>query len=547
VDQLQVDRHSGPLEGLLVGPQHLIQQQQQPTHHHHWTHEFDQHQVIFQDHQAGFEKAFGKSVAGQPQYTNYQPYQQSVSIYPHVHRDINTGLLNSSIVPADSDASWAEGFKSAQERAADVTKNEINGETSQDTLSKTAGVIADIMDTSGNEKFKKSKFLGLMTDIRDKKVAVEGDKIVEQIQPASNSFDKAQEFIGEKIAISSWEEDFTMQQGPSEIPYAPPRNWKLDFIDDQLKSQYKPDVSHDMDSPQNLEKDSVIEKEMYENDWVSDFQDKMALESQSKNEEMWKQMEDTYDATYLDDQAYTRDFEYSFTQSNPYLSLSEEMLRSTQTHTNLTESILVSEALVQKGIANAQEWYSLGLKQQENENENAAIGALQKALQADPDFVPAYLSLAVSQTNENLTNEAYHSLTEWLNRNTKYGQIKCNPLKTISSSDYHEELIQHLLNAAMSTPGKTLDPEIQTALGILFNISSEYGKAVDCFQAALSVTPNDYQLWNKLGATLANSGESEKAMEAYFNALQINSSYIRARYNLAIACMQMGQHKVLRQ
>jgi peroxin-5 len=43
-------------------------------------------------------------------------------------------------------------------------------------------------------------------------------------------------------------------------------------------------------------------------------------------------------------------------------------------------------------------------------------------------------------------------------------------------------------------------------------------------------------------ATLANFGQSEKAMEAYFNALQINSSYIRARYNLAIACMQMGHN-----
>ena len=42
---------------------------------------------------------------------------------------------------------------------------------------------------------------------------------------------------------------------------------------------------------------------------------------------------------------------------------------------------------------------------------------------------------------------------------------------------------------------------------------------------------------------MANSGESEKAMDAYFQALQINPSYIRARYNLAIACMQLGQHQ----
>ena len=32
-------------------------------------------------------------------------------------------------------------------------------------------------------------------------------------------------------------------------------------------------------------------------------------------------------------------------------------------------------------------------------------------------------------------------------------------------------------------------------------------------------------------------------MDAYFNALQINPRYIRARYNLAIACIQIGQYR----
>lgn len=50
-------------------------------------------------------------------------------------------------------------------------------------------------------------------------------------------------------------------------------------------------------------------------------------------------------------------------------------------------------------------------------------------------------------------------------------------------------------------------------------------------------------LWNKLGATLANSHETSAAIDAYFNALEINPSYIRARYNLAISCINLGQHK----
>jgi peroxin-5 len=51
--------------------------------------------------------------------------------------------------------------------------------------------------------------------------------------------------------------------------------------------------------------------------------------------------------------------------------------------------------------------------------------------------------------------------------------------------------------------------------------------------------PHDYALWNKYGATLANSGRSEEALEAYFEALERKPLYVRARANLGISFLAM--------
>jgi peroxin-5 len=49
------------------------------------------------------------------------------------------------------------------------------------------------------------------------------------------------------------------------------------------------------------------------------------------------------------------------------------------------------------------------------------------------------------------------------------------------------------------------------------------------------VSPEDYTLWNKLGATLANSMRSDEAIDAYIQGLDIKPNYVRALANLAIS------------
>ncbi|KAF9334576.1 Peroxisomal membrane signal receptor PTS1 [Podila minutissima] len=239
---------------------------------------------------------------------------------------------------------------------------------------------------------------------------------------------------------------------------------------------------------------------------------------------------------------------YSFETNNHYLTHPDPMaegIRLTEEGGSLSEAALAFEATVQRDMMNSRAWMMLGNVQAQNEKEEPAIRALEKAVQVDPKNLDAYMNLAVSYTNEGYDHQAYLTLETWLA--TKYPEIAAAngpPVASISSWETHGRVTDLYLQAVRTAPeGANVDADLQVGLGVLFYGSGEYEKAVDCFVAGLKVRPGDYLLWNRLGATLANSGRSEDAIEAYHKALEIKPSFVRARYNLGVSCINIGCHK----
>jgi lipoprotein NlpI len=53
------------------------------------------------------------------------------------------------------------------------------------------------------------------------------------------------------------------------------------------------------------------------------------------------------------------------------------------------------------------------------------------------------------------------------------------------------------------------DPDIYSAMAIMFFIKREYNVAIDLFNKALSLDPTNYLFMNKVGATLAHLGRAD--------------------------------------
>lgn len=246
--------------------------------------------------------------------------------------------------------------------------------------------------------------------------------------------------------------------------------------------------------------------------------------------------------------------EYKFADVNPLENVEnpfEEGLKKLQEN-DIPSAVLLFEAAVQKNPQHVEAWQYLGTTQAENEQDTAAIAALRKCLQLNPQNLTAHMALAVSYTNEALQMQACESLLEWLKCNPRYEALRSSanityrktshPAFTIMTSEQHSKTRDLFIEAARMSPNDP-DPDVQCALGVLFNLVGEYDKAADCFRAALTVRPNDSLLWNKLGATLANGSRSEEAVDAYRQALQLSPGFIRSRFNLGISCINLGSYR----
>ncbi|GAW04268.1 peroxisomal targeting signal 1 receptor [Lentinula edodes] len=411
-----------------------------------------------------------------------------------------------SVLP-DTQLSWYKEFDAQQSDSvpteglsnANAQEEAPQSFREQDELSRTAGLLLETVKTEKNPKFQNSIFMNLMTQLRDQKVVVRGNEMVENDGTHTVGQDSRVDVKGKGKASDS-----------PFIPYAGLVSTLGQTIGNNATMAGVSPYNEQIDIQEDAN-DAYFRQE--NEDYTRYWNGMDPRKSQRQTVEVdlnWDKLQTDWEKFEASTKGITPVVSYQFQKNNPYLRGDSLRMRHHSMHSDdRLETVLALEAAVQQDMSNASAWFELGVKQQEHERETQALQALKRATELDPSYLPGWLALAVSYTNDGRRLEAYEAIRDIL--------VPKKPRFKKNSSNWF-------------------------TLAVLFNSNEEYGKAQDCFRAALSIRPDDWQLYNRVGATMANSGRAEEALEYYYRALDLNPAYVRARYNLGISCIQLKRY-----
>ncbi|XP_068637193.1 peroxisome biogenesis protein 5-like [Aristolochia californica] len=398
---------------------------------------------------------------------------------------------------------WASEFE--QEQSQIAAMGQLRGVNMSNLAMEQSRMLAETLSKNNDPKFKNSKFLQFVSKMSQGELIVDDN----QIKPAGVANDWADQFSHENSSFggNAWADEFTKEQvhhGPAD------EQWANEFTKLHLQDWGE-------EFGQQVNEGTLGGAEADE--WVDNFFD-----------EMWsaKRGSDSSKTVYV------------FSDMNPYVGHPDPLKEGQELFRKglLSEAVLALEAEVLKNPENAEGWRLLGITHAENDDDQQAIASMMQAHEVDSTNLEVLLALGVSHTNELEQAEALKYLYGWLQHHPKYGTIA--PPEKPENSLYYPDVIRLFNEAAQMSPE---DADVHIVLGVLYNLSREYDKAISSFKTALQLRSQDYSLWNKLGATQANSVQSADAIVAYQRALDLKPNYVRAWANMGISYANQGMHE----
>lgn len=419
--------------------------------------------------------------------------------------------------------SWLDEFDEEYGALAGEARSDVFNPVEAKENQVLAGQIATELGSKGDPRFKQSELLKMMTALSNGDVAFQGGKVA----PLPGELKEAVARADAAPAVDRWASEFEAEQRPGGV-------WQRDF---EAFESSAPKGDAPVSAATQAMMDDFDRK--FGASWANEFEE-APLGEGIYDEEQVDQMINTDPLAELRPQLNT---EYSpVSKENAFEGDTNAFERGCELFKagRLTEAVEAFEAAVKQKPTNSLAWQMLGAAHAENDRDDLASLALVKAVQTDPENRDALITLSVSYVNDYHKFRALECLQDWLSTAPEYQSINTDVELGPNFDQAHNVVTQMFLQAARLRRADP-DPDVQIALGLLFNLTFDYERAIDCFKAAAIKRPDDYLIWNKLGATQANAKLPEEAIDSFIHALEIKPSYTRACSNLGISFMALNE------
>ncbi|KAI6026335.1 hypothetical protein BKA83DRAFT_4241994 [Pisolithus microcarpus] len=378
---------------------------------------------------------------------------------------------------------WDKEFQSQESLLSDATAKREESLSQQmqqlsastqshptDQMARLAAQVIDSVKHEENPKFKNSVFMGLMQQLRDGEVVVDREG-----------------FVSSESASPSTSEAATITAGMNGKGKAR----AVDILDIAPATETHSSISvqqgdaHEAYFQQENEDFRAWWEAHYTGPSTSTAESSTAVLQKRKEVGQWHELQDAWE-------------HFEATTTGVQASGGRGGTRHHAMHVG-GQNVLKVEAAVQHD--------PLGVRQQSNERETKAVQALRRCLELDPSHLPACNRMGTGQLR---------------NPDPRYSEVvKAWKDKFIG------ELVDLLIDMVRASGGTVQEVDAGRP-GRLSCV--DYSRALDCFLTALAVRPDDWLLYNRVGATMANSGRADEALQYYYRALELNPGYIRARY-----------------
>jgi len=179
--------------------------------------------------------------------------------------------------------------------------------------------------------------------------------------------------------------------------------------------------------------------------------------------------------------------------------------------------------------------YLIGQVLEETEDK---IEEYQKAIQINPDYYRAHLSLGNCYKVKGEIQKAVYHLKEVVRINPNHEETH----RSLSEIVYGEqakitEAIHHLKEVIRINPK---DASSYVNLGVAYSEQGRIEKAIEMYEQAIGINPNLFEAHVNLGLVYSRHGELDKAIKVYQEVIRINPNDEYGRYDLGTFHQQQG-------